>query len=166
MGAFIDLKGRKFGQLMVIKRGPNLYKDKRVSWICFCSCGTEKIVGSSQLQSGDTRSCGCLRRSGLKRITHGLSDTKGYFVWYDMMRRCYNKKSTNYRYYGGRGIKVCRRWHDLKLFITDMGQPPPGLTIERKNNDRGYFLKNCRWATRKEQANNKRDSSECAASPS
>ncbi len=149
----IDLTGQKFGRLTILRRGPNIGKNKEVGWICSCSCGEESLVSSNCLRRGNTKSCGCLHRK------HGLSGTRVYHVWNNMMSRCYNEKHKNYHQYGGRGIKVCERWHDVKLFVGDVGQPPPGLTLERKNNERGYFPKNCCWATRKDQANNRRDRS-------
>ncbi len=143
MTRLIDLTDHKFGGLTVSRRGPNVRT--QAGWVCFCYCGKESLVSGENLRRGNTRSCGC--QEGFR--THSLSYTNGYRVWSNMMHRCYNEKDIGYHNYGGRGIKVCKRWHDVELFILDMGQPPLGLTIERKNNDRGYFPKNCCWATRK-----------------
>ena len=88
---------------------------------------------------------------------HGQWGTPTYFVWAQMLQRCNNPKSPVYEYYGGRGIKVCRRWHDYSAFLQDMGNAPLGLTLERKINSGHYCKRNCCWATRKVQANNRRD---------
>lgn len=95
------------------------------------------------------------RRLGV--TTHGLSRTKVYSVWKSMMHRCYNEKCKEYKYYGQRGIKVCDRWHDVTAFVEDMGHPPPGMWIERKDNDGHYEKDNCCWETKKNQLRNRSD---------
>ena len=90
------------------------------------------------------------------KYQHGMAHTKIYSIWSGMMARCYNPKRKLYQYYGARGITVCKRWHNIHAFHADMGEPPEGASIERKDNDRGYTPKNCTWADRNRQANNTR----------
>ncbi len=96
--------------------------------------------------------------AGSERFKHGLSKTKEFGIWTHMIQRCYNVNCTGYKYWGGRGIKVCRRWRTSFItFLKDMGKCPKGLTLERINNDGNYMPKNCKWATQKDQARNRRN---------
>lgn len=125
-----------------------------------CDCGTKKLVALDRLRGGITKSCGCLRKEMTiaRSTTHGLSRTRAKSVWSTMWNRCTNPIYHEYHLYGGRGIKPCKRWKSLAAFVEDMGQPPPGLWLDRKNNEKGYSKSNCRWATPTEQNRNRRDS--------
>lgn len=153
-----DITGIKFGKLTAIKYS---HKDKyrKTHWTCQCDCGRMIAPDRGSLVSGNTTSCGCTR--GLHLKTHGCSlgkRTPEYNSWACMKQRCDNPKNPNYKYYGERGIKVCKRWKSFENFIEDMGvKPDQGMSIERINNNRGYCKSNCKWATAKEQSNNKRN---------
>ena len=144
---------RKFGRWTVVEEAKEKVGN-RLAYKCECECGNIRIVSGKNLRSGDTKSCGCLAK---ERVTkHGMHGTPEYRVWGQMIQRCGNPNNERYANYGGRGIKVCDRWKNFENFFTDMGTRKKGLTIERKNNDLGYFLENCCWATRKIQARNRR----------
>lgn len=135
-------------------------------WLCICKCGNKSVVGSHNLKSGKTKSCGCYKRERLiasakvKFTKHGhtVSDRHSpeYHSWQAMKTRCLNPNATSYGDYGGRGIKVCKRWMKFENFYADMGDRPEGTTIHRIKGNGNYTPSNCVWATREEQNKHKR----------
>ena len=124
-------------------------------WYCICDCGRELSVESHALGSGKTKSCGCRRVVvGKLKKRHGKSHTKIHNTWMDMKKRCFNKNSTGYEWYGGRGITVCGRWMKFENFYADMGDPAEGMSLDRIDYNGNYEPGNCRWATDEQQMNN------------
>lgn len=159
MSVLIDLVGKTFGRWTVLERADNA-KGGSARWLCRCSCGTEGTIISGKLNNGHSTSCGCKRRdvSAVVHATHRKTATPVYKSWAGMRARCENPNNQDYSSYGGRGITVDPRWRDsFEVFYADMGDPPPGTSIDRVDNDLGYFPGNTRWATPIEQANNKRN---------
>jgi hypothetical protein len=152
-----DLSGRRFGML-VAKSLSHMSSNGTAKWLCECDCGSTKVVFSTVLRRG-TSCCGCQtsKRISVARTTHGLTLTPTYRSWRAMKARCRNPKSPDFDWYGGRGILVCDRWFDsFEAFLDDMGEHPPGLTLDRSDNSGDYEPDNCVWSTAKEQTNNKR----------
>lgn len=155
-----NLIGKTFGRLTVIELlGRNSIS--KIVWLCKCECGNEIFVVGSELKNGHTKSCGCLRKAVTKerKTIHGLSHHKIRQVWRNMIARCENPDIEGYKNYGGRGIKVCEEWHNLKEFAEwafESGYSE-NLTIERKDVDGDYCPENCCWETMKVQCNNKRN---------
>lgn len=154
-----DLTGKRFGRLLVLDFG-HQKQGKGRFWRCRCDCGSETLTRSGDLRRGDTRSCGCIHREQLvarNATQNGLAKAhwKAYQAWCVAIKRCDDVSNKNY---GGRGITVCLRWRtSFAAFLQDMGDPPIGLTLDRKKNNKGYSKANCHWTTPRNNSNNRRN---------
>jgi hypothetical protein len=151
-------EGDTFGDYTVI----SAYHERRYGkWHheCECFCGNVRVVQGGHLRSGASSGCGCIKNKKISKskTKHGGAGTRMYQVWKGMKGRCLNKNDAAYPRYGGAGITVCYRWaSDYQAFLDDMGECPEGLSIDRIDGSLGYFKGNCRWATDKEQAENRK----------
>lgn len=156
MGKIKDLTGQKFGKLTV-RKFLRIGEDRSAIWLCDCECGNTTEVPTKKLNSGNTKSCGCLREELHK--THGLSNTKLFNVWSGMKQRCYTPTSSNYKNYGGRSIKMCDEWlNNFKTFYDwaiENGYEE-GLSLDRIDVDGNYEPNNCRWSDDYVQVHNRR----------
>lgn len=153
-----QLVGKTFGRLTVLARDGSVKGHSK--WLCRCACGTEYRVLAVNLIHGRTRSCGCYFRETRGRAArrHGQSNTREHNIWCGVRRRCLDPRHKTFAHYGAKGVTVCDRWRDsFAAFILDMGPAPPGTSIDRIDNAKGYEPGNCRWATIFEQAANKRN---------
>lgn len=165
---YIDITGKRFGRLLVLKEADVKANSERVHWLCRCDCGTEKVVDGVHLRRGKTISCGCylkeVSRERFKKMmadaevpphtTHGFSKSNLYKTWANIKTRCYNKNNKAYKWYGAKGVTMCNEWlNDFCVFKTwaEANGYKPGLTIDRINPFEGYFPENCRWVTIQEQ---------------
>ena len=145
--------GTRFGRLVFI--GP---AERRSHWRFKCDCGSpEKETWHHPVRKGTVRSCGCLWRETVpgSNRTHGMTRTRIYRLWSTMHDRCRNPRNSHYPTYGERGITVCSRWRDFEAFYADMGERPPGMTLNRIDNDGPYSPANCEWASAVTQGRNK-----------
>lgn len=157
----IDLTGQRYGRLTVLKEDKTTLKKAR-KWLCICDCGKKVSIFHSSLQAGATKSCGCFRKEyqAKKQYKHGgcvnNTSTRLYKIWDGIKQRIDNPKTTGYQYYGGRGITLCNEWRDFiafKTWATASGYKN-NLSIDRINNNLGYYPENCRWATNITQGRN------------
>lgn len=169
MGEYKRLDNQKFGMLTVIKRSDDkilLCGKKQIQWECVCDCGKTTFVSSGNLSNNHTKSCGCLLIKSATELntSHGLSKTRFYQTWRDVLERTGNPHNQAYERYGGRGIKVCDKWSTFEGFLEDMYESylehseshgEKQTTIDRINNDGNYEKNNCKWSTYKEQALNR-----------
>jgi hypothetical protein len=159
-----DLTGDRFGRLIVIKRVAD--RNKRVWWRVRCDCGITKEISSNGLKSGHSKSCGCLRKDlgKVKNLNHGHASllngfTPTYLAWQAMRQRC-RPSYFESKYYHDKGIVVCERWNNFLNFLSDMGERPKGMTLDRISSNGNYEPSNCRWATTHEQRINRSRSNE------
>lgn len=154
-------KGQRFNSLTFLKEAAPDSKTNHSTGLFLCVCGQKKVLKIARVKAGDNISCGCVVNSSRK---HGEAGTPTYRSYKAMLRRCYDTEHVSYERYGGRGIRVCKRWRKgengklgIECFIADMGLRPDGKTLDRKDPDKDYRPSNCKWASPKRQSNNRRN---------
>jgi len=170
----IDLTGQQFGRLIVLS-DTGKRRHRGIIWLCKCACGKLVEVLSSDLKSGNTKSCGCFQKEIAKKIMttfrknmkkpqfiHGDNcggkQSRLYRIWHNMKSRCYNSNSINYKYYGDKKIKICKEWKNNYMMFKNWALAngyKKDLTIDRINNNKGYYPENCRWISLSENLKNK-----------
>jgi len=158
----MNLVGMRYGRLTVVDNYPS-DKKQQSRFVCECDCGNKHIALGRLLKTGDVKSCGCLRveecrKIGFKAAKHKMTRTPTYYSWQSMKDRCLNKNSTNLRWYGEKGVKICDKWLSYEGFLEDMGERPEGTTLDRINPFGDYEPDNCRWADMTTQKANTRKS--------
>lgn len=151
----IDIKGQKFGRL-VVKEHVDRDSAGNATWLCLCDCGNYKIVAAYKLKVGTTKSCGCLQKENVSKANrkHGAHGTPEYNAYLKAKERCTNERNKAWKDYGGRGIKF--NFTSFEEFLLELGPRPQGLSLDRINNNGNYEIGNCKWSTRLEQHNNRR----------
>lgn len=158
-----DMAGMRFGRLLVVRHDHTC--SSGAVWLCRCDCGRDTLAMRGNLVRGGVTSCGCYREehraanaAHVARHGHAAKgrQTPTYFSWQAMNGRCRNPNTRWFYLYGGRGIKICKRWEVYENFLADMGERPPGTTLDRINPNKGYSPTNCRWATPTVQSANRR----------
>jgi hypothetical protein len=154
MSPRLDLTGQRFGRIIVV-RFSHVQAAKYTMWIARCDCGTQLILRGTALTSGNTIQCvncqSVTRKGNQYAKTHGHSLTEAgspsptYESWKAMLARCYTPTNASWEHYGGKGIKVCERWHDFQNFLADMGERPLGMTLHRIDSNKNYEPSNCMW---------------------
>jgi len=151
----INREGQSFNYWTIVKYS-HTDKYRKRHYLCKCECGKESIRNVCEIVRGVSKSCGC--RNAVNHTIHGMANAKVYNIWQNIKNRCTNPKSDKWKWYGGRGITVCEEWkNSFEAFFSDMGNPTTiNHSIDRIDNEDGYYKENCKWSTTKEQANNRR----------
>jgi hypothetical protein len=157
----INLTGQRFDRLLV-QEFAGMSKNCQSMWTCICDCGNTKSILGQSLRNGKTRSCGCYKKEQIIKAntTHGQArrgfKTRAYRIWLTMLQRGTNPKTNYFKNYEPGNENVCNKWLTFEGFYEDMGDCPKGMTLDRKDNIKGYYKENCRWATPKEQSSNRK----------
>lgn len=153
-----DHTGGRFGRLVALRYVGRAGGESRSTWLCACDCGSTKLISAHNLSDGRTKSCGCIKAETIGAVnrTHGMAHSRTSQTWSAMKSRCTNPRQQSYQKYGALGVRVCVRWQSFENFLADMGERPPGKTLDRRNPFGDYEPNNCRWSDATEQANNRR----------